>query len=71
MPTSGPGVGVRATSDLQMVAKGVPKVSAKFQIEIRKTVRENPLSVDSIFGNKHTYLELLQNHKGPKDQKYI
>ena len=50
--TSGPGVGVTATSNLQIVAKGVPMVSAKFQMKILKTVGENPLSVDTIFGYK-------------------
>ena len=37
-------------SDPQIVVKGVPKVSAKFKINILKTVGENPLSVDTLFG---------------------
>ena len=37
-PTSDAGVGVTVTSDPQIVAKDVLKVSAKFQIKIRRTV---------------------------------
>ena len=57
------------TSDPQIVAKakGVPTVSAKFQIKIRKTVGENPLSLDTIFGDGgNTYYRTMKDLSEPQ-----
>ena len=66
MPTSGPVVGVTVTNDLQIMANGVRKLSAKLQAKIWNTVEKNPLSMDTIFGKEKKATEPRRTLASPR-----